>query len=84
MIHHCQHHDKFQNLLLRKKTLTCRRGYQHNHAIEPQEGSIACFTVDLETNVNDHRNIRDKHLSLDDLHLNACRYNQLTQHFFGK
>ena len=76
MIHHCQHHDKFQNLL-RKKTLIKTRGYQHNHAIEPQEGN-------LETNVNDHRNIRDKHLSLNDLHFNACRYNQLAQHFFGK
>lgn len=38
----------------------------------------------LETNVNDHRIIREKHLNLDDLHLNVCGCNQLAGNFFGK
>ena len=38
MMHHCQLHEIFQNLLLSKKTMAVTRGYQHNHATEPQEG----------------------------------------------
>ena len=50
-MHHCQHQDKTINnekLLITKKTLTVTCGYQDNHAIGPQEGSIACLTVDRE------------------------------------
>ena len=38
----------------------------------------------LETNVHDRRSIREKHLSIDDLHLNSFGCTQLAQHFSGK
>lgn len=50
-MHHCQHQDKTidnEKLLITKKTLTMTCVYQDNHAIRPQEGSIACLTVDRE------------------------------------
>ena len=50
-MHYCQHQDKTidnEKLLITKLTLTVTSDYQDNHAIGPQEGSIARLTVDRE------------------------------------